>query len=227
MTLQYGPYENKIEYVSFGVDTKIFHPDARSADLRKQLNILSDAPVVLSSRSMEDFYNIDIIIKAIPEVMKDFPKTIFLFAWHSDSKRSSLMELAENLGITSNIRFIGKIDHRDLPKYYAESDIFVSVPTGDTIAISLLEAMASGAAPVVSDLPSPRECIRDGINGYIVPVRDVAATAKSIIHLLRNATLRKSFTEKNREWVVQNADWDRNMKKVEKLYYKLVIEKSQ
>lgn len=222
-TLLYGPYENKIEYVSFGVDTKIFHPTARCGVLRRQLNISPDAPVVLSCRSMEDLYNIDIIIKAIPEVLKDFPSAVFLFAWHSASKRSALMELAQNLGITSSIKLIGRIEHTDLPEYYAESDIFVSVPTGDTIAISLLEAMASGVAPVVSDLPSTRECIKDGINGYIVPVRDVAATAKSIKNLLSDDGLRKSFAVINRQWVFQNADWDVSMKKVEESYYRLAM----
>lgn len=82
--------------------------------------------------------------------------------------------------------------------------------------------MASGVAPVVSDLPSPRECIRDGVNGYIVPVRDIDATARAIIKLLKDKGLRESFTKRNREWVVQNADWNKNMKKVEELYYELV-----
>lgn len=221
-TLQYGRYENKIEYISFGVDTTLFHPEAKSPELRKRLRIDPDASIAYSNRSFEELYNIDIIIRAIPAVLRVLPKTIFLFSWHSASRKNYLMELAEGLGVMANVRFIGKIKHDELPGYYAESDVFVTIPTGDTISISLLEAMASGAAPVVSDLPSARECIKDGINGYIVPVRDIDATAQAVIKLLKDKSLRESFTKTNREWVVQNADWNKNMKKVEELYCKLL-----
>ena len=224
-TLRYGRYRNKIEYISFGVDTTVFQHENRSPDLRKRLNIEPNAPVVLSNRSLEDLYNIDIIIRSIPLVLKYFPRTVFLFAWHSASKKEYLKALAESLGVTSNVRFIGKIEHSDLPKYYAESDVFVSIPDSDTIAISLLESMACGVAPVVSDLPSTRECIIEGVNGYIVALKNVEETANAIIRLLSNDSLRESFVKMNCEWVVQNADWDKNMKKVEGLYYKLVCAK--
>ncbi|MDO9124704.1 MAG: glycosyltransferase, partial [Deltaproteobacteria bacterium] len=73
-----------------------------------------------------------------------------------------------------------------------------------------------------SNLPSTRECIIDGVNGYIVALKNMEETAKAIIKLLNDDSLRKSFSKRNREWVVQNADWDKNMKKVEGLYYKLI-----
>src|SRR3990172_1867121 len=218
-TMQYGNYEDKTEYISFGVDTKLFYPGgAGSSGLKKRLRIAPNAPLILSNRSLEDLYNIDVIIKAIPSILGVFPKTIFVFAWHSASRKDYLMKLAESLGVMDNVRFIGKVRHEELPEYYAASDVFVTIPAGDTISISLLEAMACGVAPVVSDLPSSRECIRDGVNGCIVPVRDVEATAQAIIKLLGDGHLRETMVQRNREWVMDNADWDGNMKKVEQLY---------
>ena len=225
-TLQYGKYENKLEYISFGVDTNLFHPEAKSMELMKRLRIAPNAPVVYSSRSLEEIYNIDIIIRAIPAVLRVAPKTTFLFTWHSTSRKKYLMELAKDLSVMANVRFLGKINHDELPGYYAGADVFITIPSGDTISISLLEAMACGAAPVVSDLLSVKECIKDGINGYVVPVRDVESTSAAIIRLLTDENLRRSFAQRNREWVIQNADWDKNMKKAEELYYKLVHTKS-
>ena len=222
-TMQYGDYEDKTEYISFGVDTKLFYPGgAGSSGLKKRLRIAPDAPVILSNRSFEDLYNIDVIIKAIPSILGVFPNTIFVFAWHSASRKDYLMELAESLGVMDNVRFIGKVVHEELPEYYAGSDVFVTIPAGDTISISLLEAMACGVAPVVSDLPSSRECIRDGVNGCVVPVRDVDATAQAILKLLGDGHLRETMVQRNREWVMDNADWDGNMKKAEQLYYALL-----
>lgn len=220
-TLWYGDYSGKTAFISFGVDTKRFHPGAKPSDIRQKLNIEADAPLALSNRSLEDIYNIDVIIKAIPTVLAAFPKTIFLFAWHSASRKAFLMELTERLGVMDNVRFIGRIKHEELPPYYAEADIFISVPGGDTIPISLLEAMACGAAPIVSDLPSLRECITDGVNGCIVPLRDAEATAQAVIKLLTDHRLREAFVKRNCEWVVQHMDWDANMRKVEELYYRL------
>jgi glycosyltransferase involved in cell wall biosynthesis len=99
--------------------------------------------------------------------------------------------------------------------------VYVTVPSYDTIAISLLEAMACAAAPVASNLASTRECIKDGVNGYLVPVRDVDATAQSIILLLHDEDQRKRFTEYNRSLVKERFDWDKNMRKVESMYYRL------
>ncbi|MFQ5786771.1 MAG: glycosyltransferase family 4 protein [Thermodesulfobacteriota bacterium] len=220
--LRYGKYENKIEFISFGVDTKLFCPGARSPELRKQLKIEPDVPVILSNRSFEDLYNIDVIIKSIHLVLGVLPKAT-LFAWHSASRKDYLMKLAESMGVMNNVRFVGKVRHDELPEYYTESDIFVTIPSGDTISISLLEAMACGVVPVVSDLPSSNECISDGVNGHVVPVRDVEATAQAILKLLGNRELRKSIVQRNREWMINNADWDTNMKKVEELYYSLIL----
>lgn len=217
--MRYGKYQNKTELIYMGVDTNKFQPNNKVPELRKQLGISLNAPVAISNRSFNDIYNIDIIISAIPMVLKEIPSTVFLFTWHASSDKEYLYKLAERMGITKNVRFLGNLKHSELPKYYKEADIAISIPSYDTIPVSLLEAMASGCAPVISDLASPREIIKDGINGYVVPVRDIEATAQAIIKLLEDEDLRQSFSEKNLRWVIKNADWDKNMKKVGKLYY--------
>lgn len=132
------------------------------------------------------------------------------------------MQLAEDMGVMTNLSGRSSMMNCLDTMLSLMFGVFVFVPSGDTIAVALLEAMASGVTPVVSDLPSPRECVRDGVNGYIVPVRDIDATAQAITKLLKDKGLRESFTKRNREWVIQNADWNKNMKKVEELYYELV-----
>lgn len=221
-TARYGKEESKMAYIAFGVDTQAFHPGARSPHLRKKLGIDGDAPIVLSSRSWGELYNIDTIIRAIPGVLAVLPKTVFLFSWYVAPLKDSLTKLAEDLGVMNNVRFLGKLDHGDLRFCYSESDVFVSVPSHDALPASLLEAMASGATPVISDLPSPRERVEDGQNGFVVPVRDVDATSQAIIRALNaDDTTRRLFAQRNRDWVVQRADWNESMKRCESLYYGL------
>jgi len=220
-TLHYGKYENKIHFVSFGVDTKLFRPNGGSGNLRKELNIDENAPIVFSGRSLEKIYNIEIILSAVPLVLREIPDAVFVFCWHSDSMKDELLAAAVAMGIFDNVRFAGKVkEHKDLINYYAQAEAFISVPSCDTIPVSLLEAMACGTAPIISDLPSPKECITDGKNGCVVPVRDVNATAKAIVRVLKNNKIRNAFARFNLEFVKKKYDWVANMKKMENLYHR-------
>ena len=53
------------------------------------------------------------------------------------------------------------------------ADVFVSVPSSDGTSVALLQAMAAGCFPIVSDLPSQRELIDHGVNGLRVPLHNV------------------------------------------------------
>ena len=83
--------------------------------------------------------------------------------------------------------------------------------------------MACGAAPVVGDLPSIREWIRHDWNGYVVPLRDEVVTAEAIIRLLSDKTKRELFNRRNLNIVGERADHNTNMRKVEEMYFNLVI----
>ncbi len=223
---KYGNYKNKTGYISFGVDTSIFNPHAGSSRIRKKLNIGENAPIIISPRSNEKFYNIDIIVSAVPLVLKKHPNAVFVFCGHSNSQDAVLVDLAGRLGVAGSVRFLGNIsDRSELAGCYAEADVSVSIPSGDTIAISLLEAMACAAAPVISDLPSPRECVKDGVNGSIVPLRDVSATAMAVIRLLDDKELRERYVRHNLNLIKEYFEWDKNMSKAEDLYYGLLSNK--
>ena len=92
--------------------------------------------------------------------------------------------------------------------------------------MSLLEAMACGDPPITANHPAVNEKICDGYNGYVVPQRDKDATAKAIVRLLTNKKMRNVFSKRNLKWVRENADWDKNIRKVEDLYFKIVHARS-
>lgn len=220
--LKYGKYSKKVRNIYFGVDANIFNPYANKVDIRKILLIDSNAPIIFSPRSLENIYNIDIIISAIPLVIEKCPNAVFVFSWHSASKKQELKGLIERLGIKENVRLVGKISSRDeLASYYAQSNICITIPSKDTIPASLLEAMASGTVPIISDLESPKECIKDGINGYIVPIRDTNATAQAIINAITEDNIKGKISEYNINLVKKIFDWDKNMRDMENAYYRL------
>jgi phosphatidylinositol alpha-1,6-mannosyltransferase len=208
-----------------GVDLKAFYFRNEDGGIRKRLN-LENSPVVISTRSLADIYNIDIIIKSIPLVLRKIPDAKFIFAWHfcNNDTYSKIKQLVDNLNIGDAIRFLGKIEYYEMPKYFNIADVFISISSKDSAPMSLLEAMACGVPPVTADHPAVNELVKDGWNGYVVPQRNHEATAQAIIKLFEDEKMRKLFAERNLKWVRENADLDKNMVKVEGLYYSLVKE---
>ena len=96
--------------------------------------------------------------------------------------------------------------------------MFLTVPSVDATAVSLLEAMACRAAIVASDLPSAREWIRDGETGLVVKARDESALVGAIARFLSDAAFRDRLGRKAEEEVRARADHDRNMQRMEDIY---------
>jgi glycosyltransferase involved in cell wall biosynthesis len=95
------------------------------------------------------------------------------------------------------------------------------VPSSDATSVALLQAMAAGAFPIVSDLPSQRELITHGVNGFLAPPHDPPSLAALIARALGDPTLRRTAAEINRRIVEDRGLNETQMAKMEALYYRL------
>jgi glycosyltransferase involved in cell wall biosynthesis len=82
----------------------------------------------------------------------------------------------------------------------------------------VLEALASGAFPVVTDIPANREWIVNGDNGFLVPKENETLLAKKIVEAIRNRRLLRKALDKNRIIVKQRANGGENVRKITELY---------
>ena len=156
-------------------------------------------------------------------ILKQIPMAKFVFLYLTVLDEYEIKNLVEDLGVKKSALFLGSVaNYNDLAKYYAMADVYVSVSSWDTTSVSFLEAIACGTAPIVGDLPSLREWIIDGENGYVVPLRDPHATAGAIIKILTDEPTRKLFIRRNLKMVRERADHQKEMEKMEVLYYKLI-----
>jgi glycosyltransferase involved in cell wall biosynthesis len=80
----------------------------------------------------------------------------------------------------STVRTTGFLSARELLQHYRESDLFVFPSVNEGLAQVLLEAMASGLPVVASDLSGADDCVMEGVEGFVTPVRDVARLAEKI-----------------------------------------------
>jgi glycosyltransferase involved in cell wall biosynthesis len=86
----------------------------------------------------------------------------------------------------------------DMPSVLQSAHIACLPSYREGLPKTLLEAAATGLPIVTTDAPGCREVVRDGINGFLVPVRDSVALAAALKRLIDDAVLRRSMGEQSR-----------------------------
>jgi glycosyltransferase involved in cell wall biosynthesis len=95
----------------------------------------------------------------------------------------TIERLIDSLGVRDRVHILERVEYAEMVDFYRTGSIMLSVPESDGTPMSLLEAMACGCIPIVSDLPSLREWIVDGVNGRLVPVGDIDALARAMLEM--------------------------------------------
>ena len=208
-----GVARSKVEVVTLGADAYFGERWADSVNVAGRNE--GDAPIILSTRAHEALYNIASILDAYASVVRLRPGARLIVA-HSGSLTDQLRAQAATIG--GDIEFTGTVGAERLRDLMTSAEVFVSVPSSDGTSVALLQAMAAGAFPIVSDLESQREWIDDGQNGLRVPLRAPAALAESITHALGNAALRRGAADLSRMIVAERGTNETQMAKMEQLY---------
>lgn len=112
--------------------------------------------------------------------------------------RDELHRLATSLGIDRQVHFLGRVSRPEL--ILPRADIFVLSSRYEGFPMALCEAMAAGVAVIASDCRSgPRDIIRDGRDGILVPTDDVEALADALDRLMKNERCRRDLGEHARK----------------------------
>jgi glycosyltransferase involved in cell wall biosynthesis len=124
--------------------------------------------------------------------------------------------------LTRAIQFQPFLPADELYQVLNSADIYISCSESDGTSVSLLEAMALGLYPIVSDIPANREWITDGVNGRLFPVGDAHALARVIQNTARSPESWIEVGNRNREIITSRALWPDNMAVVERAMMRLV-----
>ena len=211
-----GVEEGKIFVFPMGIDERFLEV---GKDREKQSN--SEGHIVLSNRNLLPLYNVSLLIRAIPKVIHEEPKVKFFIAGDGP-ERKKLEREVENLNLSTSVKFLGKISHKEMPNLLAQSNIYVSTSPYDGTSVSLLEAMAAGAFPIVTDIPANREWIINGENGFLVSEDEEESLARKIIDGIRNRELLRKSQTTNRLIVEQKALWPEYIKRVKDIYINII-----
>jgi glycosyltransferase involved in cell wall biosynthesis len=207
----FGVPADRILTFPYGVDTDVFAPGAPPD---------ATGPLIVSNRKLEPLYRIDVVIDAFSAVREALPDAALTVAGDGGEKARLVERAGTSTGV-ARIRFIGDVAHDRMPALLREQHIYVSTSPADTTSVSLLEAMAVGLFPIVTDIPANREWITDGENGRLVPPGEATRLAVAIIDAWRAPGLRERAREHNARIVATRGRWVESMKPVHELFDRL------
>jgi glycosyltransferase involved in cell wall biosynthesis len=127
---------------------------------------------------------------------------------------TALEALADREGIREWVRFEGFVEEARLRALYREAEYYVSLSLSDSTSQSLLEAMAAGLFPIVTDIAGNREWITHRRHGYLVPTRDPGAVAAALAEASREPEA-KPMTEAARAVVVERGSFRKTLDELE------------
>jgi glycosyltransferase involved in cell wall biosynthesis len=216
-TLSGGRVE--IRLLQWGVDLARFsnNPDE---EFRKGLRGESEW-VFLSTRRLRPLYNIDVILRAFAKARPYLPSSRLVVVG-DDTQKKELENLADALSLSNNVLFTGWLPREKVIETLCASDVFLSVPSSDSTALSLLEAFAAGLPVIASDLPANREWIEAGQGGILIPPGDETLLANAMIELARHPIRMQEWGKRNRRIVEERGNRQTEMLKLENWYKELI-----
>ncbi len=183
-----------------------------------------DRPVIFSNRSLYPLYNVQLLVKAAPLIRERVAGARICIAGKGP-ELNALSSLAQSLGASKDVQFLGEVPHERMPQYLRSAAAYVSTALSDGASVSLLEAMACGAVPVVADIPANREWVKDGENGFLFAPEDVRALAVKIEECIVRTDVRRKASRINIDIAGKKAQWNSNVNKLLNLYEKIMAQR--
>jgi glycosyltransferase involved in cell wall biosynthesis len=176
---------------------------------------------VINPRGIRPAYVMnDIFFKAIPIVLEVFPQAKFFCSAMKGQEDAE--KWLDRLNIRQAVILFGNEPQEQLWQHFCQCPVLVSPAIHDGTPNSVLEGMAFGCLPVVGNIESLREWIKDGENGVLVDPNDPEDVASGIIHALKDQVLREDARSINTRSVQYKADRNHVMNNVDRFYLEVI-----
>lgn len=204
-----GVDASRISVVPNAVDAEIVRNES---DLFNEMkDKLEDKFVVGYIGSLRELEGVDLTAEAV-SILNKRGVDVNFFVLSSQSGQDELRAYCDDLGIAENTDIVGPVSHDRVAPFYDLIDVFV-VSRPDTRVTRLVtplkpfEAMRSGTAVVMADLPALAEIVDDGKTGRLYPAGNYQTLAEIIHELLLNSELREYLGRNAASWVIANRTW--------------------
>ncbi|WP_027718131.1 glycosyltransferase family 4 protein [Desulfovirgula thermocuniculi] len=210
-----GFAEEKITVIHHGIDTAKFAPPTAEdrQRIREAYPELEGRRVIFHPARMSYDKGCHLSIQALKIIKEQFPEAMLVLAgpektvdWghHQPGHVSRIRSLIADLGLEKDVS-IRFFPWEEIPLMYKAADVCVYPSCfEEPFGLVMLESMATGRPIVVSRAGGMPEVVKDGVNGFVVPMHDHRALAEKCCLLLGNAELARRMGENGRQMVLAN-----------------------
>jgi glycosyltransferase involved in cell wall biosynthesis len=201
--------DDRVHMVPWGIDVGAF----RAAPARVP-------GLILSTRMHEAVYDLPTVFRGVREALTEVPEARLVVAG-SGSLTAELERLARATLPAGRFEFVGRLTPAAMADWLGRAEFVVSASRSDSTSQSLLEAMASGAVPIVSDIEGNRAWVRDGVGTRTFKPGDSGGLARALALVRHDPEWAERARRLNRERVERDGDAARNMQRIESLFASL------
>jgi glycosyltransferase involved in cell wall biosynthesis len=216
---------DRIESTGNGIDLSRFNPAAFTDDdhrkLRDELQIPQSAFVVGVVARMVNEKGLRELMQAVANVRRTGRDAWLLHVGPVDRSRGDEVtpDYADTLGIGATSRFLGS--RTDVNRIMSAMDIFCLPSYREGYPVSVIEAAAMGLPVVTTNIRGCREAVIDGVNGLLVPVREVDPLVAAITRLHDDPSLRHTLAAGARKRAEECFDERRVVRQIMAVYQRL------
>jgi 1,2-diacylglycerol 3-alpha-glucosyltransferase len=174
--------ETSIEVVPNGVDLSPLRAKVESID-RSTLGFSEKDVLLIYTGRLGPEKNLPFLLRSFAGTAKAYDD-IGLLIVGSGQERENLEDRVRYMGIADRVHFTGMVAYKDLPRYLAAADAFVTSSLTEVHPLSVIEAMAAGLPVLGIQSPGVGDIVQNGVNGILAEEEDVAVFTAKMVRLV-------------------------------------------
>ena len=217
MVEEMGLPASNVATVIDGVHTGFFSDKGDAGNLRKELGLPSDSPVVLYTGALLKSKGIDYLWQAIPLVLQQKPETYFVIVGYPVEESQKTIT---GVGVADRCLFVGQVDFFKLPAYLFLADLAVDPKIDEAGEASgkIINYMGASLPIVCFEGPNNRKFL--GENGIFARSGDVQDLADRIVQALSDPEKTRELGKKNQQRVEEVFSWNANILTYDQVFRK-------
>lgn len=199
-------------------------------NFKKQLGITNNEKVILTTSRLVEKNSIEDLISAThllvtrpPAGEASYSLLVALVICGSGPELQNLKSKIKNLKLEDKVKFIGFVEPKELPKYYAIADVFCRPSLSEGLGNSFLEAMSLSVPVVATPVGGIPDFLQDGVTGYFCEVKNSKSIAEKIKYVLddKNKIEVQRVVGNAKKMVEEKYNWDKIAIQINNIFNKL------
>jgi mannosylfructose-phosphate synthase len=212
---EYGISRDKVYVIPGGYDDARFFPVSAATRYAVKQKLGMDGPTVLALDCLIPGKREELVVRAMPTVLRHVSNARLVLPtdWHATRRREleqaeRLWLVARDLEVDNHVEFRGCVTEQELPDYYQATDVFALSSRRVPVSMAAIEAMACGAAIVITTESDLRELIHSGENAMCASPRDPEEFGEAIAAVLTNPRLEERLSERGVQTALKRFTWN-------------------